>query len=650
VSTLLQYGLASNPDILQASSNATLTLTVSNNNSQPVTCTSIAVTFNVGTNPKDLTSSPSTIATQPFANWNVGVEGGIFTLTPATLDAGLISNDGLSFVFANVAVNDQPGITTVRIDEVASSPARASGAAYTTFPLAKFPPQFTLGELNVQPAEVSYGGSALLSWQGSPATYTIAYDPDGTGLQTFPVGDVGPYSTLSLTNPVGVDFTLTASITVPGSDEPLTVPRYAHVGISNPPPTVASFHAVLNDRFTANETALLSWTTTGRGVQCQISGDASFLTPSGSLSVPAPPGTPSTTFTLTASNATGQAQASLEVGWAAPPTARYVTLPTIASAVAVASGTTAYVACANVIVTIDLASGKVSGEHAIANPIRQLAISPDGARLYAVDAVPTLTILDTSTFATLGTMTSWGAPTSLQPTQPIACALSADGATLFVPIADSQSGGQSFLARVDVRTNQPATTKTLTTGALANVALSPDGTLGAFGGIGPLIMLFDPARATVIAAVSLNNPPGLFTVQSVVFSSDGKTIFALCSTLLPLPDQVHVLVSVDVAHRLEVSAVVVSTGFPFPGSADVPTGLAVTPDGAYVLCAALGNIAVFATSSLGAPLSTMPSSPGLSSRAIALAPDGSAAVVLANFPPLTVATVIALPHVIGGTA
>jgi hypothetical protein len=225
--TLLTYALFVDPDPLQVNGSCILTLVVSNSTRAPITCGAIRLTLPVGTNAKDLIPSGVGIETQRPPDWSAGQDGGVITLTPSG-DAGTIKGDSVTFVIAT-SINGEPGTATMTIDETASSPAQPTPAERTaTIALPKFPIQFRLSELTTQDHDVAYGGSAMLMWTGAgeKVTYSLEYQPADDGVPvTRNVSNVGPCTAKNLTRSGSVIFTLTASVTVPGQDEPLIAQR-----------------------------------------------------------------------------------------------------------------------------------------------------------------------------------------------------------------------------------------------------------------------------------------------------------------------------------------------------------------------------------------------------------------------------------------
>jgi hypothetical protein len=217
------------------------------------------VTFPLGTNAKNLTASANGIGTLLPEGWSAVQNGGLFTLTPTTPGAAKVGPNGLSFVFTGITVNDKVGTCAIAIGEQASAPGKPSAQRTTSFPLAKFPPTFTLSQLTLSSFSVTPGGSLTLFWTGSPgATYLLSYDKDGTGVVPTLVSSNGPFSATNLTAPVIV-FTLSATVTVPGEDSPLVYQRQAVATVSVARVTFFSLPSSVG----VNGVAKLIWQTIG---------------------------------------------------------------------------------------------------------------------------------------------------------------------------------------------------------------------------------------------------------------------------------------------------------------------------------------------------------------------------------------------------
>jgi YVTN family beta-propeller protein len=625
--TLLDYAFLTEPDPLQATTAATLTLVVSNSGPQIVTCTSMTVTLPVGTNTKDLTASPAGISTTPPTGWRVAQSGGAFTLTPQNASAGKVGRDGLAFIFANVAVNDQIGTCAVRIDEVAALPAEPSANGSTSIALTKFPAQFTVSDLTGTPKEVTPGGSAVLMWTGTSATYTMTYDPDGQGPLTVNVSNIGPLTVYELTNAAGVTFTLEVDVTVPGQDAPLSVFRQFQVDVAVPKPVIETFTGTLSDVFTSDATAELNWSADGRDVQCAISGCSLSLAATGSLVVPSATVARAASYTLTAQNINGSVSSELDIHWAPRVSATSVDAPLN---IAIArDGSRAYVCCNQSLVAFDMTALEIVGSPtSFPQGLSVVNVSPDGTLLYLTSAdESTVTVLDAQTLAQIG------APIALvlgTGGQALLAAISPDGSRLFVPAGF----GYPEVAVVDLAKRSQIATITVDAIPVA-AAVSPDGTvLLVSNGFAQSLSVIDTrTNQPIQPAITLPGEP-----KNVVFSPDGTGAYVA-----------YFLSGATAAGILAIDVKTLSPiGSPVTiGDQDNGTfGLAVSPDGSYVLCGAVGKLYVLQTNPF--QLLTTIDTGGADASDVQISPDGTVALVAAASANALV--IVRLPSASGGVA
>jgi hypothetical protein len=231
--TLLSYVMFTSPDPLQASArNAVLTLVVSNPGRRVVAVKDLVVTLPVGTTAKTLTADATGVQTEPAPGWQATSAGGSITLTPG--GAGEVGGAGLTFTFAAITVNAEPGLCAITVLETASSGGEPADVRTAIIPVPKFPPQFHVGDLQASPLDVPSGGATTLMWRGSgpPAAYTLQYQPADAGPPVSEaVGSTGPYRAANLTRAGQVTFTLLAQVAVPGMDQLLTVERQASISV-----------------------------------------------------------------------------------------------------------------------------------------------------------------------------------------------------------------------------------------------------------------------------------------------------------------------------------------------------------------------------------------------------------------------------------
>lgn len=301
---LLNYIVYTTPDPLQASpqtgdpSLAALTIVVSNSKGRAACCRSLEFVFIEGTNARDFFADSTGINATVPTGWSLTQSGAVFTAKPVTPEDGEIGADGVVFILSDIKVNQEPGATEMTVVEETSS-----GVGTLPIPLAKFPAQFTVGDLVATPDTVAQGGSTVLTWSGaSGATYELHYtDAQGELVSiTHPVGD--PTDPLPATGSYEIDnlqanttFYLSVTISIPGEDKPLKVERTFPVTVQIPPVHIVGFTAEVQYDFDDSSSsptgvyALLSWDVTSasqvllngnvveeNSARVPISGDTTF--------------------------------------------------------------------------------------------------------------------------------------------------------------------------------------------------------------------------------------------------------------------------------------------------------------------------------------------------------------------------------------
>jgi WD40 repeat protein len=269
--TLLDFSVSTTPHPLHVATPGTITVVANNPggySDQPerdyVAVTHIIVDFGTkGSGGSELTTSDgASIQVTPPPGWGPpAVEGLRFMFTPPSTGKNIFPSAGLQFRFAKIPVNTTVGTVNLVLVENASSPGNPAQpdvyppqpplARKTSRPLGKFPQDFSVGDLIVQPPNVPAGGATTLSWSGSPgAIYEIGFGAtrvaqhvNGTLLQpndTFPNPAAGD-TPLSLRN--RTVFTLTVTYTPPGGGNPAIFQRQASVSIFYPNPEIELFTA-----------------------------------------------------------------------------------------------------------------------------------------------------------------------------------------------------------------------------------------------------------------------------------------------------------------------------------------------------------------------------------------------------------------------
>ena len=436
---LLTYSYLGNPDPIQASADgspayASLTITVQNSTGSPIQCSSIAIGLVVGTNAKDFAANATGINTIAPTGWNAVVSGDSLLMTPVKPADGTLAKASVTFLFTGIQVNTQPGQASLPITEITVQDGVSTKGASALL-VDKAPTQFTLGPLTVLSPQstVVAGNAGVLQWAGGDASYSLTYDP-GSGPVTVPdLQQIETFTTVPLEHLGLMGFTLNVSVPIPGTDQPLLLQRQASITVTAPLPVITSFTGTVQ-----GGQADFTWTTEN-AVSCTLAGSAIQYGSGGSTGLVA---IPMGTATLTAYNGDGVASAPayLQPTWAL---ASEIPVPVDQFEIAVGQDgteifvmgnwfggspglllvmspdggtirqanlgqalnvalfspdyTRLYIGMTNEIVAVDPVTLSIVATATVANQ-RELAISPDGTRLYASDFHGAqVSLIDTST-------------------------------------------------------------------------------------------------------------------------------------------------------------------------------------------------------------------------------------------------------------
>jgi microcystin-dependent protein len=252
VPTLLNYALLTEPFPLQASPDsgstkpAKLTIVASNPNPEaPVTIKKkISITLPIGATARDLTATAplNTVAPQywtPPSKPRLGEGVAIYDFTP-TAGHKDVTDQGLNFIFNDVAINQQSGSCLIEITEVISD----TEDYQTTLSVTKFPYGWGEVTFGVNPANIQAGQDTTLDWAGpARAEYKIEYSIPVKGTVWIPkqgadpLGNEGSYPGKTdppLTLEVTTTFTLHVWLNLSGRRYHATQQRTVTV-IPRPP-------------------------------------------------------------------------------------------------------------------------------------------------------------------------------------------------------------------------------------------------------------------------------------------------------------------------------------------------------------------------------------------------------------------------------
>ena len=540
--TLLDYAINPTPNPIQASpstgdpSLASLTLVASSPPHHTITCGSIALGFRIGANAEDFCSDATGISSSLPKGWSVEQQKGLFSFTPDTENDGQVGKDGLVFGLSGIKVNQEPGTFQITIFEEASDPDALSPAAdlehTLSLPMAKFPAQFTVGDLNANPPIVESGGSTTLSWSGSGgsgnynAVYEIQYvDADGNkvtidhpkGEENQPLPPAGGYTIDGLkANPT--TFYLLVTVQIQGSNNPLVFTRETTVTVTvpHPPkPVVTGYTGELQPE----GGLLLEWTASPPEATVEITSIPIIFQNTGTYPFHPTPEQPLlSSFTLTAKNGSNSASKTLVQQGFQPAAGSLVTVGKEPLSVAVSpDGTRVFVANSdhNTLTVLDAHTLQPAAGSpvTVGNGPSSVAVSRDGTRVFVANSGHNnLTVLDAHTLQPVA-----GSPVIVGGL-PWSVAVSRDGTRVFVANQQDQT-----LTVLDAQKLQPVAGSPVTVGAYpTSVAISPDGTLVVANLMGNTLTVLDtqklqPAQGS---PVTVGTYP-----TSVAMSPDGTRVF-----------------------------------------------------------------------------------------------------------------------------
>jgi|GEM_PF-2470745 len=392
-SNLLTYAISTTPNMLTAGvADATITLLATNQSHEAVTIQEIGITIFTGSSDADLTNEPTQVEqTAPTIAWGIskGNEGRgqyKFVFTPPVSPTGFTLQPGsaLTFILSNIALNNVPASTTVRVTEGSGS----QPYPYQDLTVSIWPNNWGTVNFSASATNLPAGGSDItLKWEGpSGATYQIQYlDHNTQQIVNIPAAGETPLDSNGTYPRTGKNpdpalsviattvFTLSVTETINGilyEAQPQQI-----VTVAEAVPAITSFTGqVAYDGSTP--TFNLDWATqNATSVTGSWSTEQLVPNPSTPAIVPLP--FTASKYQLTATNAAGQSvQKTIEVGWEV-----YRDIPVGAGPVAVAvTGNYAFVVNegSNNVSVISIKDLTVVATIAVGNAPTTIAITPDG--------------------------------------------------------------------------------------------------------------------------------------------------------------------------------------------------------------------------------------------------------------------------------
>ena len=240
--TLLDYSLDPDSEPLRVGRAVRLNLVASNSTDDRIDVSEILLALPVGQNASDLVAAGTQIEVAPPKHWQSMVDGGTIKLTPDSGKAA-VERGSLTFTIA-VALNGEAGSATVQLAETAASPDDPSRRRSVSFDMAKYPEDFTLGDLLTVPRDlksVRHGKPVTLAWEGTGkgVQCTLSYVRDEWGnvvRKTVPL--VGTMQSEPLTCKGTVTFVLLAEQNIVGQDNPLVLERRLDLRVESLDPEI----------------------------------------------------------------------------------------------------------------------------------------------------------------------------------------------------------------------------------------------------------------------------------------------------------------------------------------------------------------------------------------------------------------------------
>lgn len=506
---LLTYDIKTTPMPVEVSQGVTISIVASNAGNSYVSLSEIQFKLSAkGVAGTDLSNDQANVPTSSSqTGWDISQDKSTFSITPNSSASGTvppkdIGEEGLSFNFGPIPVNDMPGTATVKIRE-------NSGGVWSdwvSFPISKWPEEFKFSDFKATHASVPVGSTAELTWNVSgPHELTLQYQ----GI-TVP-SPTSPFRTQGLGS--STVFTLTATSSING--EPVTAVLQTSVEVEVP--TILNKSAAY-DIVYAGQGTTLYWSTQ-QTEYCELSANGVVIDKNAPKStgpngypIPANVMKPTTTFNLApkSGSITGDPK-----GWNAyaKTLMLHSSFPSQAGWGHVAveqQGQTAYICNSrtNALDIVPMGTGQVAASIPVGLGPRGVCLSVDGTTAYVSNAyADTVSVVDLANHTVTSTI-----PVS----SPAGSAVL--GGTAFVASLNSTSPAIAILNLESGTTAGSIPVE----GRPFDVAVNPDGqTLYVANNAGTTVDIYDVATQAKTGSVDVKDAP-----TTVAISGNGASIYA----------------------------------------------------------------------------------------------------------------------------
>lgn len=255
----LTMAMTATPTNPRCGETLSLAFTVTNATKYMIDVTSLKYTLQPGGLPLSLANNFNSVTIQCPKGWSARQNGGIFTMTPDTPADGKVGPTGLEFDINDITVNNSPGTSDVKMEQVGPDKTHYE----TPASLNKTWPPLAITAFYANPHNsVEYGGNPQLVWEASLGA-VIALEYNGKVIRNVknepsqPLPSSGSYD---IDDPLyqSTVFTLVAA-SGPGALENGQLTAQTTVSIL--PPSV-DLDGQVTPGTTAPPTADLTWTTT----------------------------------------------------------------------------------------------------------------------------------------------------------------------------------------------------------------------------------------------------------------------------------------------------------------------------------------------------------------------------------------------------